>query len=93
MKSNKDKNQILMMKQEFAAIAHEKRLKNEITQEKLSEMIGITEVYLRCIETGKNVPNWIIWLKLCTALGVDISEIQRKYIEPNLKNKVDISSS
>ena len=92
MKNNAEENEILTIKQEFAAIAHEKRLKNKITQEKLSEMIGITDVYLRCIESGKNAPNWIIWLKLCTALGVDISEIQKKYIEPSLRNEFDLSS-
>ena len=92
MKNNAEENEILTIKQEFAAIAHEKRLKNKITQEKLSEMIGITDVYLRCLESGKNAPNWIIWLKLCTALGVDISEIQKKYIEPSLRNEFDLSS-
>lgn len=84
MNIDNDKNQISVIKHEFAVIAHDNRLKNQITQEKLSEIIGITPTYLRCIETGKNAPNWIIWLKLCTALGVDISEIQKKYIEPNL---------
>lgn len=83
MNSNKDKNQIVVIKHEFAVIAHDNRLKNQITQEKLSETIGITPAYLRCIESGKNAPNWIIWLKLCTALGIDVSEIQRKYIDSN----------
>lgn len=91
MKTNAEQNEILAMKQGFAAIAYEKRRKNKITQERLSEIIGITDVYLRCIESGKNAPNWIIWLKLCTALGVDVSEIQRKFIEPNLKHDSGIS--
>ncbi len=84
MNSDMDKSQILVIKHEFAVIVHDNRLKNQITQEKLSETVGITPTYLRCIENGKNAPNWIIWLKLCTALGIDVSEIQKKYIEPNL---------
>ena len=86
MKKCAEENENLRIKQEFAAIAHEKRRKSKITQERLSEVVGITDVYLRCIESGKNAPNWIIWLKICTALDVDISEIQQKYIVPNLKN-------
>ena len=81
----------MFVKRVFAAIAHEKRLKSNITQARLSEMVGITDVYLRCIESGKNAPNWIVWLKLCTVLKVDIFEIQRKYIEPCLN--VDLNFS
>lgn len=84
MNRNKDKSQVLVIKHEFAVLVHGNRLKNQITQEKLSEMIGITPAYLRCIENGKNAPNWIIWLKLCTALGVDVSEIQKKFKDLNL---------
>ena len=84
-------NEILIIKKVFGMTAQEKRLKSKITQERLSEMIGITDVYLRCIESGKNVPNWITWLKLCTALGVDIFEIQQKYIEPCLRVDLNIS--
>lgn len=91
MKKGDEEDEIRVIKQVFAAIAHEKRKQNKITQERLSEVVGITDVYLRCIESGKNAPNWIVWLKICTALGVDISEIQQKYIVPNLKKNGTLS--
>ncbi len=92
MKSHSEEKEILHLKKVFAAIIHEKRLKNKMTQERLSEIIGITDVYLRCIESGKNVPNWIIWLKLCTALEVDVFEIQQRFFEPYILNKTDVNS-
>ncbi len=95
MKLNDEKDQMLMLEQKFAEKLHEMRLKKDFSQERFSEIIGITEVYLRCLENGKNIPNWITWLKICTALGVDISEIQKNYIEPSLdlKMKDDIKNS
>ena len=74
-------NENMELKQKFAEIAREKRLGSHITQERLAEIVEISEVYLRKIETGKAVPNWIIWLKICTALDIDLNEIQQDFIE------------
>ena len=74
-------NENQALKQKFATIVHEKRIKNKITQERLAEVVEISEVYLRKIETGKAVPNWIIWLKICTALKIDLVEIQQDFVE------------
>lgn len=84
-------NENMIMKRIFAAKAHENRKSRKITQERLSEMVGITDVYLRSIENGKNLPNWLIWLKLCTVLEIDIFELQQKYIRPflGLENRAD----
>ncbi len=69
------------LKQKFAVLVREKRVNSHITQEHLAEVVEISEVYLRKIETGKATPNWIIWLKICTALDIDLTEIQRDLIE------------
>ena len=74
-------NENQKLKQKFAVLVREKRINGHITQEHLAEIVEISEVYLRKIETGKATPNWIIWLKICTALDIDLTEIQRDLIE------------
>lgn len=69
------------LKQKFAVIARKKRIDSKITQEHLAEIVNISEVYLRKIETGKATPNWIIWLKICTALKIELSDIQQDFVE------------
>lgn len=91
MKTRTEKIGTLTMKRIFADIAYENRIRKNYTQEQLSEIVGITDVYLRCIENGKNAPNWIIWMKLCTALGIDVFEIQQKFIEICIENKSNLS--
>lgn len=86
---NQDEEEIMKLKKFFADVIHKKRRQNKITQERLSEIIGITDVYLRRIESGRNIPNWITWLKLCTVLDVDVFEIQQRFIEPYLMNNSD----
>ena len=74
-------NENMELKQKFATVVRKKRLNSHITQEHLAEIVEISEVYLRKIETGKATPNWIIWLKLCTALDIDLTEMQQDFIE------------
>ncbi|MCI7690914.1 MAG: helix-turn-helix domain-containing protein [Oscillospiraceae bacterium] len=77
-----------ILKQDFGEMVTKLRKKYNLTQEKLSEISGISEVYLRRIERGNSTVTWVIWLRLCTALNVDIGEIQRKYILPTIKERV-----
>lgn len=85
VKSKQNENDSIM--QNFAMKIRSERVKNKITQEKLSEKIGITTVHLRNIESGRNIPNCVVWLKLCTELGINVEEFQRDYIVPWLKNE------
>lgn len=55
-----------------------------MTQEQLSELAGITDVYLRDLERGSYTATWIICLRICAALDIDIREIQTKYIAPEI---------
>ncbi len=64
------------VKKEFGKLMHLKRLKIGITQEKLSELVGISPTYCRKIEHGKYFPTWIIWLKICVVLDINITEIK-----------------
>ena len=77
-----------ILKQDFGEMVTKLRKKYNLTQEKLSEISGISEVYLRRIERGNSTVTWVIWLRLCTVLNVDIGEIQRKYILPKIKERV-----
>ena len=67
---------------EFGAIIQKSRVERGFTQEGLSELAGITDVYLRNLECGTSTATWVIWLKLCTILNIDIPELQKKYILP-----------
>lgn len=71
---------------EFGAIIHKSRTEKGITQEGLSELAGITDVYLRNLECGSCTATWVIWLRLCTILNIDIPEFQKKYILPEFPN-------
>ena len=73
------------LKADFGELVAELRKKRNLTQEMLSEISGISEVYLRRIERGNCTVTWVIWLTLCTALGVDIGEIQQKFILPHIQ--------
>ncbi|MCM1166368.1 MAG: helix-turn-helix transcriptional regulator [Lachnospiraceae bacterium] len=75
------------LKKEFGAIIRERRTKKQLTQEKLSEMTGITVVYLRDLENGVYAATWVIWLRLCTVLELDIPKFQKKYICPQLAKR------
>lgn len=70
----------------FGEMLHESRIEKNITQKNLSEIAGISDVYLRDVENGHYTATWVIWLELCTVLDIDIKALQRKYILPELKN-------
>lgn len=75
IKSQPETKQIL---EDFGTTLREKRIQKNLTQEKVSELAGITDVYLRDLERGSYSATWVIWLRLCTVLDIDISEVQRK---------------
>ena len=68
----------------FGAMVSSKRQQLGITQEKLSELVGISIVYCRDIEKGKSRSNWVIWLKICVVLKIDINSVIEDYIMPEL---------
>ncbi len=69
---------------EFGEMIKAKRKQKKLTQEELSELAGITDVYLRDLERGSYTATWVICLRICTALDIDLQEIQRKYIIPEI---------
>ena len=69
---------------EFGEMIKTRRKQKKITQEELSELAGITDVYLRDLERGSYTATWVICLKICTALDIDLRDIQKKYIIPEI---------
>lgn len=70
----------------FGSILKNKRLQLGITQEKLAELVGISNVYCRDLEKGKSRSNWVIWLKICVVLKIDIYAVINDYIKPELND-------
>lgn len=68
----------------FGAIVKNKRQQLGITQEKLAELAGISIVYCRDIEKGKSRSSWVIWVKICVVLKIDIISIIEDYIKPEI---------
>lgn len=66
------------MLEDFGTMLREKRIQKNLTQEKVSELAGITDVYLRDLEHGSYSATWLIWLRLCTILDIDVSEVQQR---------------
>lgn len=69
---------------ELGELIREKRKQKRLTQEELSELAGITDVYLRDLERGSYTATWVICLKLCTVLDIDLGLFQTKYIIPEI---------
>lgn len=69
---------------EFGELIRARRKQKKLTQEELSELAGITDVYLRDLERGSYTATWIICLKLCTVLDIDLRDFQTKYIIPEI---------
>lgn len=66
----------------FGEIMRTAREKQGITQSTLAEIVGVSAAYCRDIEKGRYTPTWIIWLKICTVLNIDILHIAEKHIKP-----------
>lgn len=69
---------------QFGKIVKQKRKQMKITQERLSELAGISTVFCRNIELGINRANWVTWVKICTVLEIDMNEVADRYIKPML---------
>ena len=64
----------------FGAMMRQSRTSRKIPQERLAEIVGISVTYCREIEHGKYTPTWIIWLKICKLLEIDIDKLYELYV-------------
>lgn len=72
----KEKELEFMLRSRFGSMIRKARKKKKISQERLSEVAGISTVYLRSLEKGEYTATWLIWIKICTFLDINISELQ-----------------
>ena len=80
----KKTNEERKIQAEFGEMIKTRRKQKKLTQEELSELAGITDVYLRDLERGSYTATWVICLRICTALDIDLKDIQTKYIVPEI---------
>lgn len=59
----------------FGSVMREARKKKGVTYRELAEVVGVTGTYCRYIEHGQYTPTWVIWLRICTALEIDIKDV------------------
>lgn len=57
----------------------EKRLEKNLTQDKLSELSGISKSYIGDLEINEKEPTISVLHRLAKALDVDIKELYRYY--------------
>lgn len=64
----------------FGEIMRRSRTGRRISQERLAEIVGISVTYCREIEHGKYTPTWVIWLKICKLLDIDIDKLYELHV-------------
>lgn len=60
-------------KKRFGEIMREARESQGVTVEELADQIGISSIYCREVEYGRFSTTWVIWLKICMVLGIDLN--------------------
>lgn len=83
MDDNKDKSQ---KAQEIGKQIYLTRRKLKISREKLAEKSNISTTYVYDIETGKKVPNVVIFSNICNALGISADAI----FNPHTSNRLEL---
>ncbi len=83
-KSNIDKS--------FGKLLRDYRIKAGLTQEKLSEQLGISLKYISRIENGNNGVKTQIQIKYMNILGISPNTLYKEFItNPNIKESVELS--
>lgn len=68
----------------FGEMMRSARKSRGITQENFAKSIGISSLYCREIEHGRYNPTWIVWLRICTELNLDIKKLRDICVVPSL---------
>lgn len=77
-------------KQIFGEIMREAREKQNFTQRELAEVVGMSVAYWRDLEHGKYNVTWILGLRICAALGIDIDTMRDTYALPEVRETAEI---
>lgn len=74
----------------FGETMWEARKKQNFTQRELAEIVGVSVVYWRDLEHGKYNVTWILGLRICAALGIDIDTMRDTYALPEVREIAEI---
>jgi transcriptional regulator with XRE-family HTH domain len=69
----------------FGPVLRRLRHEKNLTQDKLSEMVGVASPYISMLESGHNYPNLAMVFKLADALDVEAWEIVKAMNEADEK--------
>ena len=59
----------------FGPVLRRLRHEKNLTQDKLSEMVGVASPYISMLESGHNYPNLAMLFKLADAWGISASSL------------------
>lgn len=65
----------------FGPVLRQLRLEKNLTQDQLSEMVGVASPFISMLESGHKYPNLEMILKLADALGVPPGDILNRMEE------------
>lgn len=74
----------------FGDMMRSARKSRGISQESFAKSVGISSLYCREIEHGRYNPTWIVWLKICTELNLDVKKIRDLCVVPSLTETAKI---
>lgn len=77
-------------KKVFGEMMRSARISRKITQEKFAKTIGISTLYCRMLEQGKYNPTWVLWLKICAELDIDVKKLRDICVIPELLETAEI---
>ena len=77
-------------KQLFGETMREARKKQRFTQKELAEIVGVSVGYWRELEHGKYNVTWILWMKICAALGIDPDAMREIYAAFEVRETAEI---
>ena len=65
----------------FGVVLRAYRLERELTQEQLSERVGVVHSFICSLESGKKQPSLTMAFRLAAALGVEFGEFMKAVAE------------
>lgn len=68
----------------FGETMRNAREKQHLTLDELAERVGVSAAYCHDIECGKYTATWVVWLKICAVLNIDIGLIYNTYTLPDM---------
>lgn len=83
----------MSVKKQIGNRIKELRLKSNLKQSELAEMVGIATKHQSCIETGRNFPSAELFEKYSKAFGIEISDMFSLNPVPEIKSRKEVISS